>query len=93
MKVFIGPPPIPEATISRNRTTRTMETYILLLDLRLNTKSQYQHRDHNNTPESTNLFLRSEVVRDVEELPNLLRSLALDHVRDRLAAHIAGNRK
>ena len=37
----------------------------------------------------TNLFLRGEVVHDVEELPNLLRGLALDHIGDGLAPNIA----
>lgn len=34
------------------------------------------------------LLLRSEIVDDVEELANLLRRLALDHVRDCLATDI-----
>ena len=35
------------------------------------------------------LLLRREVVDDVEELPDLLRRLALDHVCNRLAANVA----
>ena len=34
------------------------------------------------------LFAGSEVILDVESLPNLLRSLALDHVGHRLAGHV-----
>jgi len=34
------------------------------------------------------LFLRGEVIDYVEELPDLLRCLALDHVGDSLAAHV-----
>ena len=35
------------------------------------------------------LFLRGKVIHDVEQFPDLLGCLALDHVSDRLAAHIA----
>ena len=34
------------------------------------------------------LFLRGEVIYDVEQLPNLFRCLALDHVGHSLAAHV-----
>jgi hypothetical protein len=34
------------------------------------------------------LLLRGEVIYYVEELPDLLRCLALDHVGDGLAAHV-----
>ena len=37
----------------------------------------------------THLFLRGEVVNDVEELPDLFRGLALDHVSDGLTPDIA----
>jgi len=40
------------------------------------------------TRRTTYLFLGSEVVDDVEELPDLFRSLALDHVGDGLASDI-----
>ena len=36
----------------------------------------------------SDLFLRGEVIYYVEELPNLLRCLALNHVGDGLAAYI-----
>ena len=35
------------------------------------------------------LFFRGEVIDDVEQLPDFLWSLSLDHVRDGLAADIA----
>lgn len=41
----------------------------------------------------THLFLRSEVVDDVEETTDLFRGLPFDHVRHRLAANIAANLK
>jgi hypothetical protein len=34
------------------------------------------------------LFLRGEVIYDVEQLPNLLGCLALNHVGHSLAAHV-----
>lgn len=37
------------------------------------------------------LLLRSEIVHDVEELPDLFGRLALDHISDSLAPHIAIN--
>ena len=41
------------------------------------------------TRRSTYLLFRSEIVNNVEELPNLLRSFTLDHVGDSLAPDIA----
>jgi hypothetical protein len=38
---------------------------------------------------NTNLLFRSEVVDNVEELADLLRGLALDHVGDGLATDVA----
>ncbi len=35
------------------------------------------------------LFLGSEVINNVEKLPNLLGCLAFDHVGNSLAAHVA----
>jgi hypothetical protein len=40
------------------------------------------------TRRTTYLLLRSEIVDDVEELPDLLRGLALDHVGNGLAPDI-----
>jgi len=39
--------------------------------------------------QTTRLFLRSEVVDNVEELPNLFKGLSLDHVEDSFASNIA----
>ena len=41
------------------------------------------------TRRATYLLLRSEIVYNVEELPDLLRGLALDHIGDGLAPDIA----
>jgi hypothetical protein len=38
------------------------------------------------------LFLRGEVIYDVEQFPDLFGCLALDHVGDSLAAHVAVER-
>jgi hypothetical protein len=38
--------------------------------------------------EETHLFLGSEIVYDVEQFPDLFRSLAFDHVRHGLAADV-----
>ena len=45
------------------------------------------------TRRSTYLLFRSEIVNNVEELPNLLRSFTLDHVGDSLAPDIAAQHR
>ena len=50
-----------------------------------------QHNKKGTRPK-TYLLLRSEVIDDVEEFANLLGRLALDHVRDSLAANITTHR-
>ena len=53
---------------------------------------KYMRRKQHNkkgTRPKTYLLLRSEVIDDVEEFANLLGRLALDHVRNRLAANVA----
>ena len=47
-----------------------------------------RQRFEGETTEDLRFLLRCEVVHDVEQLPDLLRRLALDHVCDSFAAHI-----
>lgn len=38
------------------------------------------------------LFLRGEIVHNIEQFPDLLRRLAFNHVGDGLAAHVTVNK-
>jgi hypothetical protein len=65
------------------------KTYVLLLDLSLWKDKAGQSLSPNRRIGIPYLLLRSKVVDNVEELPDFLRCLALDHVSNGLAAHIA----
>ena len=64
-------------------------THVLLLDLSL--KERVSDTDARNSTESTvaYLLLRRKVVYNIEELANLFRCLALDHVRHGFATNIS----
>ena len=64
-------------------------TYVFLLNLGLKDNKQYIREIFEAMHRATHLFLRSEVVDNVEELPNLFRGLSLDHVGDSFASNIA----
>ena len=91
------PPPIPEIASSQQSLAEigngTILTFSFLIwacgeEERVR-MCQWQRENVEEESRDAHLLLRREVVDNVEELADLLRGLALDHVRDCLASNIA----
>ena len=74
---------------ANKKGSQTLLTHIFLLNLSLKSDETSQNVIKSRESTNTRLFLRREVVDDVEKLANLLRGLAFDHVCHSFATDIA----